>query len=754
MSTFNDLCSRGAGVGVAYLLEGSTNLFVATQYSYSTHDGLFGAAAAYDQRIINVGDLQRGFGVDGTLAASSVTVLLANTDAGLDFLISDPTILFKVRWRLKLVLYDEALPSDFAVKTLGIFTNLDNPARDGVSIALNLADDSFGQAAELAIPPTWDEADNVTLDTESTQPPCPIAMGGGTIPAVLTPYEISDTTVRYVLCATVDTAAVEEEEVEFISISGGALQFRLGQTSIEVGKTARLTDSTGTSEVPLWTIAKTASLAKDGRTWRVLYLNLYAENLKDWLSAEGYLARTTISNPLFSSVVNVGINYFNSEILPTLSIDATGPRFSSITRTETGFVTTIRAPDIVYDLLRYYSRGLTSGEVNEASFIAATAAFPMFFFKATYYFSNFIQDVTRVSTGGALGRRTQSSVASIAQGILRRAISDLCQGGLFDVITNWDGQFVAHVLANNFDLQTTTPIEVDETLIKNVSDKVPSAGERWAPYNRIIFSSNGRILDNATAIASWGVVLPRTINDSAVAIFEAFSGADFGIGTFGAIGTLESKVRPVVSFDYPLDAMAWELGQFISVSWSRGDSGLTVYGSTVFRIEALTPHPKACTVSVKAVYIDDLANQLPYLLDDEALLVRSKAGGSGACVEDGGDQLYFNFTGTIDLDNMEVSPGDIIVLRDSAETAAGFAYNKCYRIVDVRSATQVEVDQSHTSTAHSVANADWSIVRGAVTYPNAVTDVANYPSGGEMYGKQSEDGFFSDTETANVLQAG
>lgn len=760
MSTFAELCSRAQGVGVAYLLEGSTNLFVATQYAYSTHDGLFGASSAYDQRIVEVGDLQRGFGVDGTLAASSVSVRLANTDAGVDFLITDPSVLFKVRWRLKIVLYDEALPSDFAAKALGDFVNLDNPARNGSSVALNLADDSFGQAAELAIPPTWAEALAVALDSESTQPPVPIAMGGGTIPCVPTPYGSADTSINFVLCATTDTAAVETEEVEGLLISGPGLNLAsINGHPIGVRSTETLGDANNVfTDFPIWEIAKTASLTKDGRTWRVLYVTIFTENLKDWLSAKGFLARTTITNGPYTVNVNVGVSYFNSELLPQLTIEAIGPRFSSITRTETGSVTTIRAPDIAYDLLRYYSRGLTSGQVSQASFAAATAAFPMFFFKASYYFSNFIQQVTRVSAGSALGRRVQPSIASTAQGILRRAISELCQGGLFDVVTDWSGQFVAHVLANNFSLQTTTPTVVDETLIKDPTDKVPSAGERWAPYNRVIFASNGRILDNATAIAEWGVVLPRTINDAATALAgdTSFSGVDFGIGTFGAIGTLESKVRPIQSFDYPLDALAWELGEFIAVTWSRGDSGLAVYSSTVFRIEGLTLHPARCMVSVKAVWIDDLANQLPYLLDDETLLLVSKGATSGNAVPDGSGSVSFG--GTIDLNAQGVRAGDILILRDSSQAATVFTRNGAWRIAIIGGAGNVcDIDNGgdgNQPAAGTVANADWYIVRGATSYPTAVSDPTNYPSGGTMYGKQADGPEFSDSSTANVLQAG
>lgn len=754
MSTFAQLSALGAGAGVAYLLEGSTNLFVTTHYAYSTHDGLFGAAVAYDQRIVEVGDLQRGFGVGGTLAASSVIVRLANADAGVDFLIISPGILFKVRWRLKIALYDVANPSDFATKTLGIFVNLDNPTRDSSSVRLSLADDSFGHGAELAIPPTGGEAFAAALDSTSTEPPCPIAMGGGVIPAIPRPYDADATTITYVLCATTDTADVSDAEVTGLEISGDTLSLGLGNLPINITRVATLWDASTNSTVSftLWSIGKTASLTKDGRTWRVLYLTLLVGNLRAWLTGRGYLRPVTVEG--FLAPVDVGQNYFNAQILPTLTVNAYGPRFSSITRADSssGYTTTIRAPDIAYDLLRHYSRGLGAADVNQASFAAATAAFPMFFFRAAYYFGNFLTSVMSVSAGGALGRMQQRSVASVAQGILRRALSDLCQGGLFDVVTDWSGQFTAFVLANSFSLQTATPTPVDETLWKNPTDKVPSAGERWAPYNRVIFASNGFIVDNATAIAEWGTVLPRTINDAATEIARdiSFSGADFGIGAFGALGTLESKVRPIVSFDYPLDALAWELGEFLGVTWSRGDSGLGVWASTVFRVEEMVLHPTRCAVSIKAVWIDDLADQLPYLLDDETLLVRSKGALTGACTTVG---TTANFGGTINLATMGVAVGDMLLLRDTAEAAALFTRNLAARITAIPTATSITVAVAFANVG-AVVNADWSIVRGATTYPTAVTDIANYPSGGLMYGKQSETGTFSGGATANVLQAG
>jgi hypothetical protein len=754
VSTFADLATRGAGVGVAYLLEGSTDLFVTTPYAYSTHDGLFGATTPYDQRIATVGDLQRGFGTDGVLAASTVSVELANIDGALDFLIMTPAIVFRLRWVLKVVLYDTAAPSDFAMKTLGTFVNLDHPKRSGSSIQLQLADDAFGQAAELAIPPTFGEALAGAVDPTTTEPPVPIALGGADIPAVLAPFGLTDTTVNLVLCATTDTAAVVQSEVEYLTISGPGIP-----DGFSISREMLLPDRDppyGTLSYPLFGVAKTASLVKDGRTWRVLYVELYSENLKRWLYARFGIpsATQTVTAPTATATTTVEttLEDFNSSYLPLCSFVASGPKFSSRTFTTNGLSTTVRAPDIAYDLLRYYSRGLDAAQVDAASFATVTAAAPMYFFKAHYYFSGFRQFATEARfDGGVFGRTGRSSAYVSSVGVLRNAISELCQCGLFDVVTSWEGVFTAFVLANGFALQTGTPTPVDETLCSGISDRIPSNGERWAPYNRIVFASNGRTVDNLTAIADWGVVLTRNLNDSVVDIETGFSGTDFGIGTFGGIGNLESVVRPMLSFEYPLDALTWELGEFISFTWSRGASGLGAWSSAVFRIEALTLHPSRCTVSVQAVWIQDLVNTRPYLLDDETLLVRSKGALAGAGAWDSGFG-WFTFGGTINLLTMGVQVGDILVLRDSTEAADSFLRNACFRI-DTVAAGYCEILPVMTSTV-SVANADWSIVRGATTYPTVVSDPTNYPSGGSMYGKLSEAGTFSDASPANIMQAG
>jgi hypothetical protein len=72
----------------------------------------------------------------------------------------------------------------------------------------------------------------------------------------------------------------------------------------------------------------------------------------------------------------------------------------------------------------------------------------------------------------------------------------------------------------------------------------------------------------------------------------------------------------------------------------------------------------------------------------------------------------------------------------------------------VDSATQVTCVQL-VVTGGVVVNADWSIVRGKTTYPTAVSDPTNYPSGGDIYGKVTDTaGLTSDSEIGNRLISG
>ncbi len=131
--------------------------------------------------------------------------------------------------------------------------------------------------------------------------------------------------------------------------------------------------------------------------------------------------------------------------------------------------------------------------------------------------------------------------------------------------------------------------------------------------------------------------------------------------------------------------------------------------------------------------------------------MRSKGALTGSATTNSNTTI--NFGGTINLTTMGVTIGDLIVLRDSAESATAFTRNIVCRITAIPTTASITVAVALTTSA-AVVNADWSIVRGFTTYPTVISDATNYPSGSTMYGKQSESGTYSDPTPANVLQAG
>jgi hypothetical protein len=118
-----------------------------------------------------------------------------------------------------------------------------------------------------------------------------------------------------------------------------------------------------------------------------------------------------------------------------------------------------------------------------------------------------------------------------------------------------------------------------------------------------------------------------------------------------------------------------------------------------------------------------------------------------------------NLGPTANITNVLV--GSILVLRDTTQASSVFTRNGAWRIIGFDDSTPgahkltiAANDAGNYPAAGTVASGQWTIVLGATVYPDQIYDPTNYPSGGDMYGKQSEDGTFSDTSTANVLQAG
>jgi hypothetical protein len=211
----------------------------------------------------------------------------------------------------------------------------------------------------------------------------------------------------------------------------------------------------------------------------------------------------------------------------------------------------------------------------------------------------------------------------------------------------------------------------------------------------------------------------------------------------------------MISFTTDLSILAIDLGDYFTLAWTRGGMN-SAYASTLWKLETATIHPSNGSVTCTAVWMDDLVTSQPFLFDNETLIVRSApAFGQTLTVTDGSANVDRS-AGSFITDG--VAAGDILRMRDTSEAAKTFFRNRDIFVASVTSATRIVVSGDldfGTAGAHVLADTDWKIVRGATTYHTAVSDPANYPSGGAMYGKAGDaTGRFSDASTSNLLKDG
>ncbi len=754
MSTFAQLIAKTTGVGVAYLVEVSTDRFSTVSYYWGSKAGKLDGTNEADPRLLGVGALHRALSPAG-FAASSTSLALDNSDGGLDWLVSRATVestLLKSKFRISLCVWDVTNPSDTATKVLGVFVALNYPKRNGARIDIDLADNALSDACELALAPTlqeWldDSGTNSTnapftpiarvVGTTDYNQPAPVAFNT-TVPAPLVGWDATKSYAAVLLCATTDTAAVTTTDVTDVEMKVPGLNPRITPSSGWLGLPQTYTK--GGLSVALWDAKKTQSITKDGKTWKLIWALLYLDNIRDYLVAEAFIAPLTITVNNGYTTVTVTRDFVD-EVLVNAQFRATGFPLSG--RSYYGLARTygLTAPAIIYDLLSSYSRELTLSDLDADSFNEVLASYP-FTMPASFYSGGLL---TQSATYGE-----QPSRFTVGQGLLRRAVGNLCQSGFVDVATGWDGKFKA--IATNVPYGATVDAfggaapSLDELLASNISDHIPSQGERWAPYNRIfVHHDQGTYgpLDDAAAIASWGRVLTRDLRMSGVDYGQLllWSGNAFGlsVGVY-EMGFLESKVRPILSLMYPLDALTLELGDYFTFSWTRG--GLAApYEDTLFRVESLTLNPNDCTVDVTAVWMGNLQTDLPFLLDDVSLYTRVSATFGRTVTVTDGDSLVIFSSGDLVADG--VAAGDLLVLKDSTQADDVFTRFRAIRIVSVNSANEMNVDSTDLDfgpdSVSGIAVADWTIVRGATTFHTVSTDPTNYADGGYMYGKATSD---------------
>lgn len=706
------------GRGVVYKLDVSLDDFASISYRYSTHAGI-DSANVYDPRIVGLGNLTRGLGLDHVMQTGSVDVALANEDEGVDWMLNADTALntLRARCRLYIGLFDTDaadIPSNIQWKHLAEMVFGEFPRRQADRVIAILMDDTGGALKHPVVLPTladWHTAD----PSDATNPlagyfassvmwasaqidsarPIQLAFGSDHVLCQQVTLEKVQTgtyagKIPFVVCCTASTEDVTANDVTSVMI-GGVIFGGNKAESPPVELPQFYADKLNGQMVQVWEAHKSATITKDGIDFRVLWISIdtsglasFLVDLAGWTGTVQNLALWASGFPLSSHSVGQSHQH---------------------------------PADVVRDLVWFYSKAGPS-RVDIASLDRMKQNFPTW------------------SACGTIGGDGEDAARSLTD-----HLSDIGDSFDVDVFVTWDGQVGMAAPNRDYGSQTAALLEIDETRVDGFEDFIPSREQRGAPYNRVV-TRDGRYdplmgrefrpwaendPDNTQRSTAWGRVIEKSVS------VRWQSQAEFRGLWFGR--NLEARVRPRARFKTDLEALRLELGDYFRLNWTRnlGDP----YVSTIFQLDAVMLSPDTNTVQVEALWADDLLSERPYLLDDETLLVRATGSALRTVyVEDGFDVLIFS-SGDLTADGIE--SGDLLVLKDSTEAATSFKRFKSLRIIEVTSATQLVIedpldglDFGAPSGAFVTA---WEIVRSHVTYPIDGSDPVNYPDGANMYGR-------------------
>lgn len=780
MSTFAELAAM-PGVGAACLLDISTDNWSTTLYRWATHAGTFGSAV-YEDRIIDVGNLSRSLGADYTMQASTVTLGLDNTDLACDALVlsdeSGAFLAFKASFRLTLALINPLNVADIATLQLGQFACLDSPSRDNATMRLVLADDLLTRAGELAEAPSINDWIAAT-DTPANRPaaitsgkgynrasenhscdwdaPLPIVFGSGPHVAqrVVGPY--------FVLCTVAQDRA--SGSTPSISLADGE------------GYTAPLWTSTKTTTSPMVPL-RSCNITKGGKTWHILFFEAHPidptssafliphpgliQDFPRYQKSLELLGR--LPRALRTTVFEYG-----AALDAMGPIQCTGYPFSQITESTSAGAT---AAQTVSDLLTYYSANPSAFSVDATSVARALAMRPGIFVSGT------------ISSSGQRTGYASAMIANYSMGDMIDTLRGIATVGRFDVVFGHDSVVYLRLQAQDFSFATTTPATIpEENVLSVLSVAHASKGERGEPVTRIFVSRRGikyGAFVHSTHETALGRALEKTIGADWLSL-ENSNGVlfDYSLGTVGAVvaeGLIRNWVNSFVFDSYPqrlsivftttLEVLAYELGDIVLLSWTRGGASAdTSLIDAAFRIEGLTLHPLDGVVEVRALWVNEVRgwSRYPYILDDEDMTVRVLGGGGRTITLTNASATVLFSSGSLITDG--VAAGDILVVKDSSEAATAFKRNRALLVASVTDATHLVVavtaGDGTDFGATTAGIADWNIYRGASTYHTSATSPTNYPSGGTVYGKISDslntngaDSFFADNVDANRLVNG
>jgi hypothetical protein len=774
------------GVLRVLALEASTTDFASLTYALATKAGVLDGTNQFDARIVRVGNVRRGFGQNRVAAGGTCDVVLDNTDGGLDFFVTRTNLdsLAQLRFRLKLYLVDPSsaatakaagtLPT-FTSKMLGEYVLTAWPEFNGSELTLQLGDDILGPLSQTIPLPTL--ADWAAVGTTATNPlksgfgrpdvldqegsvPVQLAFGEDWVTAMphLIPIGTVDAAyqdkVIIPVCCTTDSGAGSAGDITSLRILFHGIQ------DATPGNATRLVDVPRTQTIDgttfdVWTVERSPTISKFGIDFKVIYLVVRADLgvvnlLNNWITGQSLLSNGSGYPFAYGegSLANEWLGgYPSSAIYKMRGYASDNPRAPQYAMFGAG-------------VLAWYAKGVPlSARTQQTSEVQHSV--DVVTDLATYYVQRPLT-VDATTSARVKAALPSASCAGVVQPwtarangpspSLRQVLSSNAQSADFDIFMDWDGDLSFAATIRDYTTATAFA-SLPSFTIEHADGRsvwMPAEGERHSVFNRIYL--NGGKADPAEE---------KTI---------PFQGPfDVGIGTGDSGIEMDSRVievvleqgwrpwrqqsenplywrtgldtagRQMVRFSTEIRALQLDLGDLFRFTWRRG-TGSALFDDEVFQVENIVYAGQGDEVEITAVWQDDITTDNGYLLDDEDMTLRSKGALSGQAQCDGTEVVEFG--GTINLGTMAVDAGDILVLRDSTQADDVFTRNASFRIATVLGAIQVSVIDDTGAPATiptgNVANADWSIVRGATTYHTAITDPTNYPDGGEMYGKMTD----------------
>jgi len=799
------------GRGRAIRVDISTDNFATILHRYSDVAGELDGSNMYSARVVGMGPVKRAFGNNRIAASSTTSLRLDNADGAVDWICGRENIdsAARARFRIYVVLYEAgAAESGFSAKMLGEFVLSSWPTQNNTAVDLQLADDFMGKLGAGLLLPTF--ADWMEVGTASNNPiiygpglpaslsintPIQLAFGEDmllALPHVIPvrnngPGETYENTVIVPLYSTTDTSAVSQDLVRTVLVDkftdplfdsqaqlldpGTTRSIRMLNRNWYAGGAVE----DGSTPINTWRVEKSPAITKNGLSFRIVYL-VVATNLGDQ-HFRGPVSPT--EDPVDQARNKAYLTAFEQFAYQggysLDAVDGAGPAYRA------------KASRV----LRWYVRVIVGSQVTNAPAVPESSfgiAHPVDVMRdLVSVYSSATVDTTsaaRVKAGSpfaacsgvvqAWTERANTPNSPPPPMSLRQVLTELAQSSDFDVFIDWSGliAFSSDVWDFTTATQASGLLAFSEADLSSMTRWVPSNGERGAPFNRVYFEGGKSNPSNEEDVPFQG---PFDLADAEVptSVMAIEMSLRQGWRPFRQQAldpwkwrSVDGVTRDRIRFRTKIGGLRLELGQYFRITWTRGSQVAGPYNAggdastgVIFQCEAITYSPTDDVVEIEAVWRDDTSTERQYLLDDETLLVRSKGATSGAVtVED--SNSVFVFGGTINLTSMGVQAGDIIVLRDSTQADDVFTRNRALRIVSVDTTNELTVDASagldfSYPLGGTIANADWSIVRSATTYPTAVSDPTNYPSGGDMYGKATAaDGTYSNAETGNRLISG